>query len=202
VSKRRFDTFARLKVGDLKHFAGHYYHVYNRGVNREDIFRSEDNYLFLLHRIKRFLPDYALSIIAYCLMPNHYHLLIRVEQDNALSPFVQRIFNSYTQAFNRQQQRSGTLFESRAKSKIINVNSYLIHIARYIHMNPVQAGLVRDPEDWLYSNYREWVGLRAGTLYDPEFVKEMFSSPQEYQSFVRSEIPRSLKDELIEYYFE
>jgi len=186
----------------LKHHAGFYYHVYNRGANRESIFALEDNYLFLLRRIKQYLPDYELSIIAYCLMPNHYHFLLRAEQDNALSPFVQRVFNSYSQAFNRQQHRSGTLFEGRAKNKIIDKDSYLIHIVRYIHMNPVQAGLVRNPEDWPYSNYREWIGLRSGTLYDPEFIKELFSRPQEYQSFVQSEIPPALRDQLVEYYFE
>ncbi len=92
------------------HLAGYYYHVYNRGCNRQPIFANAGNYLFLLRRAKSFLVDYPLSVIAYCLMPNHYHFLLRPEEDGALSRFIQRLFNSYTQAFNKQQGRSGTLF--------------------------------------------------------------------------------------------
>ena len=76
----------------MKHIAGHYYHVYNRGVEKRNIFASEANYLFLLRRIRKYLPSYAVSLVAYCLMPNHYHLLIYVEQDNALGSFLQRLF--------------------------------------------------------------------------------------------------------------
>ncbi len=92
----------------MAHFAGQYYHVYNRGCNREPIFCSEENYKFLLRQAKRFLADAAVAVIAYCLMPNHYHLLLRSENDGAIARYVQRLFNSYTQAFNRQQSRSGT----------------------------------------------------------------------------------------------
>ena len=114
----------------MKHISGQYYHIYNRGVEKRNIFASDENYRFLLRRIKEFLPEYSLTFIAYCLMPTHYHFLIRAEEDGSVSPFIQRIFNSYTQAFNKQQNRSGTLFEGRAKSKIIDETSYLFHIAR------------------------------------------------------------------------
>lgn len=92
------------------HLAYHYYHVYNRGCNREQIFANDNNYLFLLQRAKSFLPDYSLKVVAYCLMPNHYHFLLHPQEDGVLSRFIQRLFNSYTQAFNKQQKRSGTLF--------------------------------------------------------------------------------------------
>ena len=127
------------------HLAGHYYHTYNRGCNREPIFANDGNYRFLLRRAKLFLADYPLSVIAYCLMPNHYHFLLRPEDDEALSPFLQRLFNSYTQAFNKQQHRSGTLFEGRAKSVPVDSDQYVLYLCRYIHLNPVKAGLVADP---------------------------------------------------------
>jgi REP element-mobilizing transposase RayT len=85
------------------HLADHYYYIYNRGCNREDIFANPGNRLFLLQRAKSFLKDYPLRVIAYCLMPNHYHFLLRPEEDGCLSLFIQRLFNSYTQAFNKQQ---------------------------------------------------------------------------------------------------
>jgi putative transposase len=78
--------------GGKVHLADHYYHVYNRGCNRKPIFANAGNYLFLLRRTRSFLADYPLSVIAYCLMPNHYHFLLRPEEDGALSPFVQRLF--------------------------------------------------------------------------------------------------------------
>ncbi len=92
----------------MRDIAGRFYHVYNRGCNRERIFCTEENYEYLLSQIKKFLPDAATSVIAYCLMPNHYHMLLRPERDGAIGRFVQRLFNSYTQAFNRQQSRTGT----------------------------------------------------------------------------------------------
>jgi len=86
----------------MKHYANQYYHVYNRGTNRQPIFASDENYDFLLRRAKQFLPSYLIRIVAYVLMPNHYHFLVGVDKDGALAPFFQRLFNSYSQAFNRQ----------------------------------------------------------------------------------------------------
>ena len=100
----------------MAHLASHYYHVYNRGCNREDIFIVEDNYRYLLQQIKRILADSSVGIIAYCLMPNHYHFFLRSDSEDAISRFIQRLFSGYTQAFNKHQRRHGTLFEGRAKS--------------------------------------------------------------------------------------
>jgi len=183
----------------MKHISGQYYHIYNRGVEKRKIFASDENYRFLLRRIKEFLPAYPITFIVYCLMPNHYHFLIRAEEDGGVSLFLQRLFNSYTQAFNKQENRSGTLFEGRAKSKLIDETSYLFHIARYIHLNPVLAGLVKKPEDWQYSNYREFIGLRQGTLYDAAFVREQFGTPQEYRKFVEDDIPNAIERKLAKY---
>ena len=183
----------------MKHISGQYYHIYNRGVEKRDIFAREENYRFLLRRVKEFLPNYPVTFIAYCLMPTHYHFLTRAEEDGGISPFLQRVFNSYTQAFNRQEERSGTLFEGRAKSVLIDENSYLFHIARYIHLNPVRAGLVKRPEDWIYSNYLEFIGLRAGTLFDAAFVQAQFGTPEEYRKFVEDAIPDEIERKLEKY---
>jgi putative transposase len=80
-------------------------------------------------------------------MPSHYHFLLRPEEDGLLSRFIQRLFNSYTQAFNKQQGRSGTLFEGRAKSVRVDTDEYVLHLCRYIHLNPVRAGLVAHPAE-------------------------------------------------------
>jgi REP element-mobilizing transposase RayT len=184
------------------HIAGQYYHVYNRGVGRQRLFVSDANCRFLLRRAKRYRKDYDLSIIAYCLMPNHYHLLLRPGEDEALSSFVQRLFNSYSQAFNRQQGRSGTLFEGRAKSILVDSEDYVLHLCRYIHLNPVNAQLVSHPGEWLWSNYLEWVGRRSGTLIDREFVDAYFPEATDYEGFVVGSLDDSWERRLQPYYLE
>jgi hypothetical protein len=93
-------------------------------------------------------------------------------------------FNAYVQAVNRQQSRQGILFEGRFKHVFVDKEEYLVHICSYIHLNPVKAGLVKNPEDWLYSNYLEWIGERGGEIIDQNFVIEWFDNPEEYRKFV------------------
>lgn len=163
---------------------GHYYHIYNRGAGRERIFFNEGNFAYLLRLVQRYRQNCEIMVIAYCLMPNHYHFLLRQDADISISRFINLLFNAYTQAVNRQQGRSGTLFEGRFKHVAVEREEYLVHLARYIHLNPVRANLVAQPEDWLYSNYAEWIGVRSGTLKDARFIQEHFSSPEAYKQFV------------------
>lgn len=163
---------------------GQYYHLYNRGAGKGKIFFNAGNYLYLLRLVKEYAPKFGVAVIAYCLMPNHYHFLFRQETEVLLSKFMQVVFNAYVQALNIQQGRTGTLFEGRFKHKRVDQWEYLMALCRYIHRNPVKAGLVTKPEDWAYSNYREWIGLRDGALVDREFVQDHFSSADEYVQFV------------------
>ena len=163
---------------------GCYYHIYNRGVDRQPIFRTVENYLFLLRRVKRYAHRFEIAIIAYCLMPNHYHFLVRQDGQHAVSAFVQAVFNSYTKAFNKMFGRTGTLFEGPFQAILVDEDAYLAHLCRYIHRNPVDAGLVKHPGAWPFSNYREWVGTRQGTLVDRKLVREMFATPEAYEQFV------------------
>ncbi|MFQ6114570.1 MAG: transposase [bacterium] len=91
---------------------------------------------------------------------------------------------TYVQALNKQLGRKGTLFEGRFKHVHVDQDEYILHLCRYIHLNPVEAGLVSTPEDWLYSNYQEWIGLRNGKLKDTEFISSYFTQPEDYQKFV------------------
>ena len=163
---------------------GQYYHIYNRGAGRGNIFTNEGNYLYLLRLVEEYAPKYGVAVIAYCLMPNHYHFLLRQETEILLSKFMQVLFNAYVQALNAQQERTGTLFEGRFRHKCVEKWEYLIVLCRYIHLNPVMAGLVTRPEDWPYSNYQDWIGLRDGGLVDKVFVQDHFSSAEEYVKFV------------------
>jgi putative transposase len=163
---------------------GLYYHFYNRGCDRSLIFSEPDNYLFVLSKIKQYANDLNVSIIAYCLMPNHYHLLVRQNGPNTANLLIQRVFNSYTKAYNKRHQRSGTLFEDSYHVRCVDQTKYLLQLCRYIHFNPVKDGIVQSVENWPYSNYPEWVGLRHGTLFDPNFVRDNFPRADDYRVFV------------------
>lgn len=163
---------------------GQYYHIYNRGAGRSKIFFIEDNYRYLLELMQRYIGKYGVSVISYCLMPNHYHFLLLQLTDAPISKFINVLFNAYVQALNLQQNRTGTLFEGRFKHVRVDDWAYLSHLCRYIHRNPVKAGLVSVPEDWAYSNFREWVRLRNSALKDDEFIKTYFPNPEEYRTFV------------------
>jgi putative transposase len=162
----------------------HYYHIYNRGAGKEPIFFNPGNYEYLLRLIKKYRRQYGVAVIAYCLMPNHYHFLLRQESEHPLSKFINVLFNAYVQAVNRQQGRKGALFEGRFRHVWVEREDYLIHLCRYIHLNPVKANLVSDPGDWPYSNYPEWLGQRGGTLKDETFIRARFPTPEAYQQFV------------------
>jgi REP element-mobilizing transposase RayT len=163
---------------------GQYYHIYNRGVGRQPIFREADNYVFVLRRVKTYANSFGIAVVAYCLMPNHYHFLLRQDGEEPAGLLPQRVFNSYTKAFNKRYNRTGTLFEGRFKAIHVDRDEYLLHLCRYIHANPVKHGVVSRLEDWPYSNCHEWIGARAGTLVDRAFVQEYFPEPQSYTQFV------------------
>jgi REP element-mobilizing transposase RayT len=179
---------------------GHFYHIFNRGARHLTIFREADNYLFVLRRVKKYAKALQLTVIAYCLMPNHYHFLVRQDGDQPSGLLPQRVFNSYSKAYNKRYEHSGTLFEQRYQAKHVENDRYLLHLSRYIHANPVKDGLVAHPNDWPYSNYAEWVGQRDGTLVDKEFVRQHFSSSEAYQEFVIEHLQtRDLPEEIQAY---
>ena len=163
---------------------GQVYHIYNRGVQRSTIFREPENYLFVIRRVKRYVKQFSLSVIAYCLMPNHYHLLLRQDGEEPAGLLPQRVFNSYTKAYNKRYEQTGTLFEHRYQAKLIKSSNHLFHLCRYIHANPVKDGLVADSADWPYYNYLEWVGERTGMLVDRDFIRTQFSYTANYKDFM------------------
>ena len=177
--------------------AGEYYHFYNRGNNRERIFYERENYLFFLRQVRRYLVP-VLEIIAYCLMPTHYHLLVLVKTSEVsenlgglgASKAMMKFAVSYTKAMNKRYNRVGVLFQGPFQARHVDKDSYLVHLSRYFHLNPVMAGLVERPEGWEFSSYREYIGLRDGTLPKSEIVLSQFPSPEAYREFVESYTPR------------
>jgi len=117
-------------------------------------------------------------------MPNHYHLILQQEQAGSISRFLQTTFNAYSQAINKETKHSGTLFQGRAKGVSINTDEHLLHLVRYIHLNPVVAKLVEKPEEWEFSDFREWIGERSYTYSNLELRQVYFKEAKEYKLFV------------------
>lgn len=178
-----------------------YYHFYNRGNNRQTVFFEPDNYIYFLSGIKKYLVPFV-SIVAYCLMPTHYHILVRIKNQTSevlktsevsgrevsvsaqVSRAMQKFLISYAKAINKRFSRVGSLFQGQFRARPVKNYSHLLNLCVYTHANPVKDGLVALPEDWIYSNYLEWLGQRDGTLVDREFIQEHFGSPDEYQELV------------------
>jgi len=159
---------------------GEYYHVYNRGCNKENIFKEEENYDYLTRLLNDSLTKHRVAMIAYCLMPNHFHFLMRQDSDVEVAEVMYDVFNRYVKAFNKRYGRTGTLFEERFKVKHVNNDRYLVHLCRYIHRNPFEAGLVQDIRSWKYSDYTEWIdGKKKVGL-----ISELLSGPDDYARFV------------------
>jgi hypothetical protein len=124
----------------------------------------------------------------------------RQDGDDPTRLLPQRVFNSYSKAYNKRYDHSGTLFQGNYQVKPVEQDGYLLHLCRYIHANPVIHGLVEEVADWPYSNCLEWVGERAGTLVDRDFVQAHFPNPDDYRTFVAEYLrERQLPQELEAY---
>lgn len=189
-----------------------YYHFYNRGNNRQAVFFERDNYLYFLRGLKKYLREYV-EILVYCLMPTHYHILVRIRQTSdvpknsetsevsgKVSLAMQKFGISYTKAINKRFGRVGALFQGQFQAKPIQYYNHLLNLCVYIHVNPVKDGLVLLPENWEFSNYLEWMNLREGTLVNREFISDNFGTPEEYKSLMMEYIKtRNLPDDVRKY---
>jgi len=167
--------------------ASPYVHYYNRGVNKDVIFFALENYVFLIAKMLEFIKDYQVELIAYCLMPNHYHILLKHENPLEGSNLIQRIFNCYTQAINKKYSRVGTLFQGNVKKRIIEDDDYLAETIKYIHLNPVKANLCLRPEEWEYSDYRLWIGLKETSRNIAIERDNIFGSARDYAELINLE---------------
>lgn len=169
---------------------GHFYHIYNRGRSKLPICHDPRDYLDIIHKLKFYSQKYRIAVIAYVLLPNHYHLLVRQDDAPRASLLNHRVFNSYSKVYNKKYDHSGTIFQGVAKAKYVHNERYLLHLCRYIHANPVRHGLTNSINAWNYSNYHEWIGQREGKLIDKDFVGQYFESHEAYFAFVTSYLSR------------
>ena len=169
----------------MKFLSENYYHLYNRGNDGQRIFLEAENYRFFLGRFREYLTKANAQFVAWCLMPNHYHAVVYLGGDSDFSNVLRAFMTSYVKSFNKWHGRFGHLFQGNTKAKLVDQDEYLIHLCRYIHLNPVRAGLVDLPELWKYSDYREWVSETTSSGSRIAKVRGThFGSGGEYQAFV------------------
>lgn len=179
-----------------------YYHIYNR-VPKKKLFWSHQNYIYCHKLLTKYATKYQIGVGAYCLMPNHYHLLLIQRGTTSLSKYISVVFNSYIQALNKQKHRKGSLFEYRFKNIPINKQEYLLHLCRYIHLNPVKANFVSHPTDWLYSDYKEWAGINQPHQEQAVLIHDFFQSTFNYENFLMEyKIEKDLEKKLEKYYLD
>ena len=164
---------------------GEYFHIYNRSVENTLIFKSADDYLYFLDKFNPKITTYPASVFAYCLMPNHFHFLLRQDNDKPIYQIFSDINNSYVQHYNNKYSRKGHLYEGPLQHKRVKKENYIISLCQYIHYNPKKARLVDNLSDWKYSNYLEWIGKRNGILFNEELLKIYFGSPELYRKQIK-----------------
>lgn len=194
-----------MRNRDYKIFAtGGYYHVYNRGNGKQNIFLDEDDYLFFLRRMRenlfpnlqegaplapraykrKLLPAGAFSLVSYCLMPNHFHWLIRQNTQLPVGKLLLKVCTGYSMYFNKKYEHTGHVFQDQFKAITIENDSYLVWLSSYIHQNPKIAGLVENLSSWKFCSYPDYVGQRDGILCEKNIILDNFKSQEAYADFV------------------
>jgi|SRR6185437_10631467 len=153
----------------MKVYADTYYHIYNRGNNKQDIFFEEENYKYFLNQFKKHVLPFC-EVFSYCLMSNHFHFFIRVNDESAFEKGIKNFFISYSKAINKKYNRVGSLFQGRYRALEITTDSYYTTIITYIHQNPVIAGIVKNMEDYLYSSYGSYLSQKESMLNRQEVL--------------------------------
>lgn len=200
---------------------GSYYHVFNRGVAKQTLFHNDGDYRRFLETLSFYLeaspinrlsiakknpkfdatlldePQCSLvEIVAYCLMPNHFHLIVRQMIDNGLSTYTRRAFNSYTRYYNTRYDRVGTAFQGTFQAVLINSDEQLLHVTRYVHLNPFVAKLVDIPVDFPWSSLNAYFRGMDWRLCHPSLVLQLAGSSSAYKEFVHdyAEYAQTLSD--------
>lgn len=177
-------------------FQNAFYHVFNRGINKQDIFLSDSDYKFFIKKLKDLKKKYDHSIYAFCLMPNHFHISIQTRK-TPISKIMASLITSYSMYFNRTHGHLGPVFQNRFKSILIENNSYFLKLSQYIYLNPVKGGLVSDPLLYQYSSIREALDKDSNSVLDKDIIRligETKNSLKEYEAFIYS----GLKEDLTE----
>lgn len=181
------------------------YHIFNRGVEKRTIFQDNRDFIRFLKMLSyyRYLgpkPSFSkltedklknltkneviVEIVCYCLMPNHFHLLLKQVKDNGIKDFIRLVSNGYTRYFNIRHNRIGPLLQGAYKAVFVETDEQLIHVSRYIHLNPLVALLAKDLKTYQWSSYPDYIGIGEDKLVNKDEVLGFFKNPADYEEFV------------------
>lgn len=212
-----------------------FYHIYNRGVEKRQIFQDQQDYYRFIHYLyefndanriinlwkrtknfkdtlcvegkqennKRQRRELLVEVICFCLMPNHFHLILKQKADNGISRFMHKVGTGYTMYFNQKNERMGRLFQSTFKAKIIESDEYILHLSRYIHLNPIdiiksswkEEGILSSEwdeinkflEKYKWSSYLDYIGIKNfPSVINKDFLNEQFLDSIKYKEFISS----------------
>jgi len=182
-----------------------YYHIYNRGVERRDIFLDVADYKMFLYYLFIYLAPPSLiemtypelkmalrkgnlysmlTIHSYVLMPNHFHMMLRQQSNNGISKLMKQLMSAYVEYFNTRYHHQGSPMQGRFKSVHVENDQQLLHLSRYIHLNPFIAGITQDLSDYKWSSYLQYIDQEKKTFCKKRTILSFFSSPHDYKKFV------------------
>jgi putative transposase len=169
--------------------SGHYYHIYNRGNNKENIFIEEKNYNYFLEKLKKYLLPIA-DVYAYCLLKNHFHIILRIKNKEEMPeklkekihlPFS-NFFNSYAKSINTSYNRTSSLFQEHLQRNQIENEEYLRQLIVYVHLNPTKHKFAKSFETYLHSSYRSYLSNKE-TSIDRDFILELFGGLENFKFY-------------------
>lgn len=195
----------------IKHYVpGNYYHIYNRGFDKSNIFLDKKDYNMFTSLLQSSLDpekklikeafinkkniSEKLDLVAYCLMPNHFHLMFKLNSKEGITQAIRMTLTSYVMYFNKKYKRQGGLFQGKPRGVLIEHESHLLHLTRYIHQNPLHIKKNARLKEFEYSSYQDYLGIRKSGWVKPDEILKFFRSPRKaheadtlsYESFVEN----------------
>lgn len=208
---------------DYKNFSkNNIYHIYNRGVDKMNIFKKEKDFKVFIFRLReniipssidpkiysksarrrKALPKNSFDLICYCLMPNHFHLLIQQKTDLPITKLMSKICTGYAKYFNKEYKRIGAVFQDQFKTVRIENNEQLIWTSFYIHKNPLEACLVKNIKDYKWSSFNEYFdSSQKNDLCNKIIICEQFNNPNTYLNYFQNK-EKSVATSLQNYYYD
>jgi len=212
VNRRDYKNFAKDGI----------YHVYNRGVNKMEIFKKEKDFKVFLFRLRegllpstidpkvfskserrrKLFPEGTFHLLAYCLMPNHFHLMIQQMTDLPVTKLLSKVCTGYSKYFNKEYERVGAVFQDQFKAVLVENNEQLLWASYYIHKNPIEAFLVNDLKDYEWNSFKEYFDYSSqDNLCKKSIIQEQFNTPQSYLNYFESK-ENEVGNSLQELYFD
>ena len=183
------------------------YHIYNRGIEKRNVFLDKQDYKIFLYYLKSYLscPDdkkksphnisragldfnlyQEINLLSYVLMPNHFHFLIQQKPKNAITEFMRRLISAYVRYFNEKYKRVGPLFQSRYKAALVLKDEYFLHLSSYIHINPIELpnySKIKNLENYSYSSYPDYIGKRNTSWVFRDPVLDFFQAKDKFTAY-------------------